>query len=504
MNLKLVYACMILLLFFNIMFYRCDTKMNIDFGNDYFPFYGAIKSLPPQSSNSNINSNSISEEKEENSIIPVNLFKNMKDYRVCTFCQECGNKSTQGRLLFMSYNRFCHANCGIWSHGVIEMNTGVLKKVHEAKMSCKNQRCCVCSKPGASLPCCLIGCRKWYHYACAISVKVIFTTAKELYCPYHDSDNNNTINFKKARLSDRVGGDKDIAWYKPPYSDNVNESNNSVSPISNRSTPSTSNCNTPTNEQQQFEQNQSQIQDQINPKIPLYQPPLQNQPSIKQEIYGYKKPRKYTKSKVYSVKKTNQLLNKRKLIQSQEEQVKERIKGQMIINNDIKRCVYVDEPTPIVSQMTGNTIGNRIKINQDTIYRVGNLTVTDLGYINRNPWMHNSNYIYPKGYKAYRIYWSSTVSYKRCLYCLEIDECLPILKSFNKIIVDYTKAKPDDALCGKPVFRITSLDGDISPIESNNIDDCVKELLDRTQKVNYESIYLLYIVYYLNRKSKFV
>lgn len=498
--------------------------MIADFGNDYYPFYKAIEGK--LTSEGNIKTSEENEENENINIIPVNLFRSIKDFRVCTFCQyiylliityrECGHKPVQGRLLYMSYKRFCHANCGIWSHGVIEMNTGVLKKVHEAKLSCKNIHCCVCSKPGASLPCCLQGCKKWYHYACAISVKVIFTTLKELYCPFHDGDNSN----KKQRLSDRIGGDKDIAWYTPPYSDTLNESISSISPISNVSTPRTpdnikeTTVITPPRTRNELHQQQLQMQIKeefiqppppLPPLPPLQMPntlsqlPIQNQ-QISQEFYVNKKPRKYTKPKVFSIKKTTQILNKRKLIQTQDEQVKDRIKGQLIINNDIKRCVFVDDLPPPIS---GNYLTtNKIKIYQDTIYRIGDLTVTNLGYINRNPWMHDSNYIYPKGYKAYRIYWSSTVSYKRCLYCLEIDECLPILKSFNKIIVDYTKTEPGDVLCGKPVFRITSLDGDINPIESNNIDECVKELLDRTQRINHESIFCnLYIIY---RKSKFI
>lgn len=40
-------------------------------------------------------------------------------------------------------------------------------------------------------------------------------------------------------------------------------------------------------------------------------------------------------------------------------------------------------------------------------FRMGALTVTRLGYVGTSPKMHNSNYIFPDQYRAFRIYWST-------------------------------------------------------------------------------------------------
>lgn len=163
----------------------------------------------------------------------------------------------------------------------------------------------------------------------------------------------------------------------------------------------------------------------------------------------------HQKEKTVYNNKYNQYKRK---IQVEDDLLKNRINGQFILNDDVKRSVFVNEHN------------QNLKTTQDIIFRNGNITVTNLGYINCNPWMHTTDYIYPRGYKAYKIYWSMITPFKRCVYCIEIDETVPNIRGYNKNKIDSKTLLPNDVLCGKPLFKITPLENNVKPMESNNLD----------------------------------
>ncbi|UXI17997.1 mannose-P-dolichol utilization defect 1 protein [Sarcoptes scabiei] len=81
----------------------------------------------------------------------------------------------------------------------------------------------------------------------------------------------------------------------------------------------------------------------------------------------------------------------------------------------VQRRVYInrDEQKQIASMLNQR---------DDSLLRIGSLTLLNIGQLSLQPEFHTNTYIYPVGYKVSRFYWSSRHFGKRCQYICSIDE----------------------------------------------------------------------------------
>ncbi|XP_075462207.1 histone-lysine N-methyltransferase 2B isoform X2 [Ascaphus truei] len=110
-----------------------------------------------------------------------------KDTRQCALCLKYGDDEPKdaGRLLYIGQNEWTHINCAIWSAEVFEENDGSLKNVHAAVARGRQMRCEHCSKPGATVGCCLSTCMSNFHFMCARLSRCSFQDDKKMFCSKH-------------------------------------------------------------------------------------------------------------------------------------------------------------------------------------------------------------------------------------------------------------------------------------------------------------------------------
>lgn len=120
---------------------------------------------------------------EKNKILP----RKNSDRRHCELCQNTGDGlgNQESRLLYCGNNTWVHANCAYWSTNVYEQVDNHLQNVIETIESCRNTKCIVCDKGGASIQCHV--CRTSnYHFMCARKAEFHFTIVnKACLCPKH-------------------------------------------------------------------------------------------------------------------------------------------------------------------------------------------------------------------------------------------------------------------------------------------------------------------------------
>ncbi|XP_069470536.1 histone-lysine N-methyltransferase 2A isoform X3 [Ambystoma mexicanum] len=111
----------------------------------------------------------------------------VEDNRQCALCLKYGDDHANdaGRLLYIRQNEWTHVNCALWSAEVFEDDDGSLKNVHMAVIRGKQLRCEHCTRPGATVGCCLTSCTSNYHFMCSRAKNCVFLDDKKVYCQRH-------------------------------------------------------------------------------------------------------------------------------------------------------------------------------------------------------------------------------------------------------------------------------------------------------------------------------
>lgn len=80
-------------------------------------------------------------------------------------------------------DRWIHANCALWTHGITENPEGGLNKFPSAYQKYQNLDCDYCNSKGASVLCSKIKtCKKKFHFPCALKAKCLFLRDKTIIC----------------------------------------------------------------------------------------------------------------------------------------------------------------------------------------------------------------------------------------------------------------------------------------------------------------------------------
>ncbi|XP_033116847.1 histone-lysine N-methyltransferase 2C-like [Anneissia japonica] len=111
----------------------------------------------------------------------------LEDARNCILCSDVGDGDTNGsaRLLNCNVNSWVHLNCALWSYEVYETLNGALMNVHTSIKRGLANKCCYCSKFGATVHCHKVRCLNIYHFGCAINDNCMFFKDKTMLCPLH-------------------------------------------------------------------------------------------------------------------------------------------------------------------------------------------------------------------------------------------------------------------------------------------------------------------------------
>ena len=107
------------------------------------------------------------------------------DQRCCALCHVCGDLKDQGRLLPAGDDTWVHTNCALWSSETYENEDGCLHEVHRALSRGKTITCQHCGEYGATVGCCNTSCTASFHFKCAVRLRCLMLTDKQLFCPTH-------------------------------------------------------------------------------------------------------------------------------------------------------------------------------------------------------------------------------------------------------------------------------------------------------------------------------
>ncbi|XP_071942048.1 histone-lysine N-methyltransferase 2C-like isoform X2 [Antedon mediterranea] len=125
----------------------------------------------------------------------------LEDGRNCILCSDHGDGETNGsaRLLNCNVNSWVHLNCALWSYEVYETLNGALMNVHTSIKRGLSNKCCYCSKFGATVLCQKLRCSNIYHFGCAINDNCMFFKDKTMLCPLH-APSKNTDNTLESHI----------------------------------------------------------------------------------------------------------------------------------------------------------------------------------------------------------------------------------------------------------------------------------------------------------------
>ena len=104
------------------------------------------------------------------------------DNMECICCKQQGDRTLSGRLLFVDFDQWVHANCALWSYDVYEDLEGGLINfliAHKRGLACM---CVTCGKSGSTLICNSKKCQNKFHFQCALESNCSFLANKKFYC----------------------------------------------------------------------------------------------------------------------------------------------------------------------------------------------------------------------------------------------------------------------------------------------------------------------------------
>uniref|UniRef100_T1J3M7 Histone-lysine N-methyltransferase trithorax n=1 Tax=Strigamia maritima TaxID=126957 RepID=T1J3M7_STRMM len=137
---------------------------------------------------------------------PHLVMDELGDSRWCILCSEVGDGEPDevGRLLYCGQDDWIHLNCAVWSAEVFQEVDGSLQNVHAAITRGRVMKCERCALPGATVGCCLSGCRANYHFMCARKADAVFQEDKKVYCCTHRNKANQEIQTNEFTVSHSV------------------------------------------------------------------------------------------------------------------------------------------------------------------------------------------------------------------------------------------------------------------------------------------------------------
>lgn len=100
----------------------------------------------------------------------------------CICCKLQGDRVLSGRLLFVGFDQWVHANCALWSQDVYEDLEGGLINFLIAYKRGLTYICQHCYMSGATIICSSKKCQAKLHFHCAMQANCAFLNTKKFYC----------------------------------------------------------------------------------------------------------------------------------------------------------------------------------------------------------------------------------------------------------------------------------------------------------------------------------